>query len=66
MAHFKIKLLTSKLDGNNKSPMYLETPLSDFDEQLLNKKLNTLYNTHTYCYTFDEKISLHTNGQKTL
>ena len=67
MAKFQIKLLTSRLGDQNSFSTYLETPISEFHDQLLNQhEFKSLNRTHTYCYTFNEKVSFHTNGQKTL
>lgn len=68
MAKFTIKLLTSRLGSNNSYSTYLETPISDFLDpiELQTQSSTTLNKKHGYCYTFNEKISLHQNGQKEL
>jgi hypothetical protein len=68
MAKFTIKLLTSRLGSNNSYSTYLETPISDFLDpiELQMQSSTTLNKKHGYCYTFNEKISLHQNGQKEL
>ena len=67
MAKFKINLLTSQLDNTTNSVSFLETTMSEFYDQ------STVFNSnketwnkrkHVYCYTFNEKLALHTNGQK--
>ena len=54
---------------------YLETPISEFYDQLeveQSKQKYNMYNSgwknrkHSYCYTFDERVSFHENGQKEL
>ena len=68
MAKFQIKLLTSKKDSFNNTIGFLETPISEFYRQEesfnIKKDDNVLNQRNTYCYTFNEKLSIHQNGQK--
>ena len=80
MAHFQIKLLTSRLGEINNTTIqlgdsllkpvnYLETPISEFyNQQEVEESKNNAWDDriHNYCYTFNEKVSFHTNGQKQL
>lgn len=66
MAQFKINLLTPQMTQNQNNGVYfLETPISEFYNQIdefNNQQINKQKNT--YCYTFNEKFSVHANGQK--
>lgn len=66
MAKFTIKLLTSRLGSDNSYSTYLETPISEFVDQIEQQQgiKGSLNQKRNYCYTFNEKISLHQNGQK--
>ena len=69
MAKFKIKLLTSQLDDTTNSVSYLETPISEFYDQstvYYSKDNEWQDRKYTYCYSFNEKVSFHMNGQKDL
>lgn len=80
MAHFQIKLLTSRLGEINNTTVqlgdsllkpvnYLETPISEFyNQQEVEESKNNAWDDriHNYCYSFNEKVSFHTNGQKQL
>ena len=76
MANFKLYLLTLK---NNEheifSDRYLASLISEFHSQIDTKMLartndkreHLIYNTNnTFCYTYDEQLSLHQNSQKEL
>lgn len=68
MAKFKLFLLTPQTkDGGT---IYLKTPISEFYSQQTKNIVNELKNLpeqkNSYCYSFDEKLSLHTNAQKEL
>ena len=66
MSSFKIKLLTP-IETTNGS-QFLETTISEFYSQTLEDKNsnNILNKKNSFSYTFDEKISIHKNGQKEL
>lgn len=66
MSSFKIKLLTP-IEATNGS-QFLETTISEFYSQTLENKNpnNILDKKNSFSYTFDEKISIHKNGQKEL
>lgn len=76
MAQFKLNLLTSIINSTGDVVKYLETPISEFYDQLEVAQSKQKYNLdsrngwsnrkHVYCYTFDENVSFHTNGQKEL
>ena len=73
MAKFQIKMLTSRIDNDLNTVSYIETPItefysqSDIYENQQDAAKNILLNQlNTYCYTFNEKVSFHTNGQKEL
>ena len=69
MANFKIKLLTSRLNTTNGVVNFIETPISEFyDQQEVYKNQNKKWSErqHVYCYSFNEKVSFHSNGQKEL
>lgn len=69
MAKFKIKLLTSRLNTVNNLVNFLETPISEFyDQSDVYRHQNKDWNSRefVYCYSFNEKISFHLNGQKEL
>lgn len=67
MANFKINLLTSIPNSNNGSLEFLETPISEFNNQIDTYKAQGFSNQkQSYCYTYNEKFSLHQNGQKEL
>ena len=70
---FTLKLLTSAKTNNTKIS-YLETTISEFYPQKITvgstlpheEKLPTINQNLTYCYSFNEKFSVHNNGQKEL
>ena len=66
MSSFKIKLLTP-IEATNGS-QFLETTISEFYSQILqNKDTSDIFDKkNSFSYTFDEKISIHKNGQKEL
>ena len=66
MSSFKIKLLTP-IEATNGS-QFLETTISEFYSQTLqNKDTSNIFDKkNSFSYTFDEKISIHKNGQKEL
>ena len=69
MSKFQIKLLTSRLNTINNVVNFVETPISEFSDQLgvfRGLENNFLDRDHVYCYSFNEKASFHTNGQKEL
>jgi hypothetical protein len=67
MANFKINLLTSIPNSNNGSLEFLETPISEFNNQIDIYKAQGFSNQkQSYCYTYNEKFSVHQNGQKEL
>lgn len=69
MSKFQIKLLTSRLNTTNNVVNFVETPISEFSDQLgvfRGLENNFLDRDHVYCYSFNEKASFHTNGQKEL
>ena len=75
MAQFILKLLTPTLsDGRLR---YLETTISEFYNQVEEHNLSQLNSMktqeevftnrkHSFCYSFNEKLSIHTNSQKEL
>lgn len=65
---FIIKLLTPT-SSNSKRISFLETTISEFysqEEAYSINQNNFLNRKETYCYTFNEHFSMHTNGQKEL
>jgi hypothetical protein len=69
MSKFQIKLLTSRVNNTNNVVNFLETPISEFyDQSTTYRDLESNFSSrdYVYCYSFDEKISFHTNGQKEL
>ena len=81
MAQFQIKLLTSALNGSansgNFSNFFLETPITEFysQESTYLDRLNIdpitsrqipFSSKNTFCYTYDESLSMHQNAQKEL
>ena len=65
---FIIKLLTPT-SSNSKRISFLETTISEFysqEEAYSNNQNNFSNRKETYCYTFNEHFSMHTNGQKEL
>lgn len=81
MAQFQIKLLTSALNGSansgNFSNFFLETPITEFysQETTYLDRLNIdpitsrqipFSSKNTFCYTYDESLSMHQNAQKEL
>lgn len=68
MAHFKINLLTPQINTDTQNVLFLETTISEFYKQAdLSVNQNSLRDKkYSYCYTFNEKLSLHINGQKEL
>lgn len=73
MAQFQIKLLTSILKTKQDIGVsnFLETPISEFYNQTFTKNeedttTNITNQKNTFCYTFNEKFSIHKNSQKEL
>lgn len=69
MAKFKLKLLTSQFNTTGSTITYLEDTISEFQDQesvYKSNKFDIQNREYTYCYTFNEKFSLHKNGQKDL
>lgn len=73
MANFKINLLTPMLktadiNKTGGSTHFLESTISEFysQEQVYSNSLQSFGFKTTFCHTFNEKISLHKNGQKEL
>lgn len=67
MAHFKLYLLTPINDSDLSK--FIKTPISVFDSQIVNNKrpLDVFgLPKQNYCYTYNEKVSFHQNGQKEL
>lgn len=69
MAYFKLSLLTPKF-GEKKyssqvfSEFYSQEDLFNYNKEVLKKK--KFITKNTFCYSYDESISLHSNGQKDL
>ncbi len=76
MAEFKLYLLTFQNDINEKNQLsnkYLANLISEFTSQVSTKMIGDdsrehfIYNTNnSFCYTYDEQLSLHQNSQKEL
>lgn len=76
MAKFKLYLLTFQNDINEKNQLsnkYLANLISEFTSQVSTKTISGdtrehfIYNTNnSFCYTYDEQLSLHQNSQKEL
>lgn len=76
MAKFKLYLLTFQNDINEKNQLsnkYLANLISEFTSQVSTKAISGdtrehfIYNTNnSFCYTYDEQLSLHQNSQKEL
>lgn len=73
MAQFKLFLLTPSSSGDINSVEFLKTTISEFYsnntqiEDVDFSSISTLTSNKTsYCYSFNEKFSIHTNGQKEL
>ena len=76
MAKFKLYLLTFQNDINEKNQLsnkYLANLISEFTSQVSAKRISGdtrehfIYNTNnSFCYTYDEQLSLHQNSQKEL
>ena len=69
MSKFQIKLLTSRLNTVNNVVNFIETPISEFSDQIgVFRGLENNFSDrgYVYCYSFNEKASFHTNGQKEL
>lgn len=67
MANFKLYLLTPVNDQDLSN--FIKTPLSIFNSQIVNNKrpLDAFkLPEQTFCYTYNEKVSFHQNGQKEL
>ena len=67
MANFKLYLLTPVNDQDLSN--FIKTPLSIFNSQIVNNKRPLdVFNLpeQTFCYTYNEKVSFHQNGQKEL
>ena len=64
MAHFKLYLLTpaakNSADGSFR---FLKTIISEFYHQKPNNN-STLVQNNSFCYSLNEKLSIHKNGQK--
>ena len=69
MAKFQIKLLTSRISSLDNAT-FLEAPMTEFYNQMdvYENRMQGSFQSqqNTYCYTFNEKVSFHTNGQKEL
>ena len=68
MSSFIIKLLTP-VGSKAQKISFLETTISEFyiQEEQYNFNINNFANRkQTYCYTFNEHLSKHSNGQKEL
>lgn len=69
MAYFKLSLLTPKF-GEKKyssqvfSEFYSQEDLFNYNKEVLKEK--KFITKNTFCYSYDESISLHFNGQKDL
>lgn len=67
MASFILKLLTPTVSNGFS---FLESTISEFysqEDEYNNTNENTIENRHrSFCYTFNEKLSLHKNAQKEL
>ena len=76
MAKFKLYLLTFQNNINEKNQLsnkYLANLISEFTSQVSTKTISGdnrehfIYNTNnSFCYTYDEQLSLHQNSQKEL
>ena len=69
MAQFILKLLTPSIKNNLEGFKYLETTISEFYNQIdeYQSNINNFSNRkHTFCYSFNEKLSIHKNAQKEL
>lgn len=76
MAKFKLYLLTFQNNINEKNQLsnkYLANLISEFASQVSTKTISGdtrehfIYNTNnSFCYTYDEQLSLHQNSQKEL
>lgn len=76
MAKFKLYLLTFQNDIKEKNQLsnkYLANLISEFTSQVSTKTIggdtreHFIYNTNnSFCYTYDEQLSLHQNSQKEL
>lgn len=76
MAKFKLYLLTFQNDINETNQLsnkYLANLISEFTSQVSTKTIggdtreHFIYNTNnSFCYTYDEQLSLHQNSQKEL
>ena len=78
MAQFQLKLLTSTLQGGANtgtySSIFLETPITEFysqedaylDKFRIDEVTNPFSTKNTFCYTYNEALSLHQNAQKEL
>ena len=78
MSYFKLELLNlaeSSVDilssaADSQRVYYLANTISEFYSPIQGAKTNSTYSvnsqTNTYCYSYDESLSLHTNGQKEL
>ena len=68
MAQFQLYLLTYTINDSGKR-IVLKTPISEFynQEDVYLTNQNRFENKiHSFCYSFDEKLSIHTNSQKEL
>lgn len=76
MAKFKLYLLTFQNNINEKNQLsnkYLANLISEFTSQVSTKRISGdsrehfIYNTNnSFCYTYEEQLSLHQNSQKEL
>lgn len=78
MSYFKLELLNlaeSPIDilssaADSQRVYYLANTISEFYSPAQKAKASGTYSvesqTNTYCYSYDESLSLHTNGQKEL
>lgn len=72
MAYFKLSLLdyTKTTVQDNGLVKFLPSVISEFysqsEEYASNKEINLASHKNSFCYTYDENLSLHTNAQKEL
>lgn len=72
MAYFKLSLLdyTKTTVQDNGLVKFLPSVISEFysqsEEYASNKETNLAEHKNSFCYTYDENLSLHTNAQKEL
>lgn len=71
MAHFKLSLIVPNNDNNDikQNETYLSTTITDYnDQRTVYDNRNTVFNDakYTIAYTYNEKLSMHKNGQQEL